>query len=223
MSKVAKTTYSADALSRCFDDMSIEDRNDFWRTPAEQKEDFILAINSEPTVNTENETLQLSDRQPGDYVTYTLIPTWQSNTDESNVQAVTTRKQAANKENENNQNSEPISDSPIEPETDRIMINNATDSPPVQDAGEPGLQIITEHVGTDGNTQVNITEPDDLTAEILPTITAQDYLDDDEWKNLYTLVAYNILTGNDKHDRQLLLMNKCKKLTSLKLIVRTMR
>jgi len=36
--------YSADALSRCFDDMPIEDRNDFLPTSAEQKGNFILAI-----------------------------------------------------------------------------------------------------------------------------------------------------------------------------------
>ena len=200
--------HSADALSRCFDDMPIEDRNDFLPTSAEQKEDFILAINSEPTSNTESEILQLSDGQPGDYVTYTLIPTWQSNTDESHVQAVTTRKQAANKQNENNENSEPISDSPTEPETDEMTSDNATDSLPIQDADEPDLQIITENEGTDGNTQANITVPDDLSTEVLPTITAQDYLEDDELKNLYRLVAYNILTGNDNQDRQLLLMKE---------------
>jgi len=124
------------------------------------------------------------------------------------VQAVTTRKQAANKQNENNQNSEPISDSSIEPETDGMTNDNATDSLPIQDAGEPDIQIITENVEMNGNTQANVVVPDDLSTEILPTITAQDYLEDDELKNLYRLVAYNILTGNDKQDRQLLLMNE---------------
>ena len=201
---------SADALSRSFADMKEEDRKEFLPTVEDERDDFILAISNYPKdLCVEEDPLETPEEEEEGYRTYTLITNPQDILD---VQAVTTRSHSDRIQNEatdqtvNDQTGEmDQSKTDIQPSDDKSQatweviqsgIHDSSLEP--MDSSEEAAEPLTE------NDQLKDQESELLMNNPLPPITREDYLEDEEWKNLYILLSTNTFDGNDKEYRHLL-------------------
>jgi len=166
----------ADALSRTLEDMSPETRLEF---PPELniKDDFIVSIATEEA--TELPSDQMSDISEKERVSYRLTPS------SANLPSCSAEK-IINQSTVDVDRSAEISDS-------------------------VGVTMLQETVaavngGTDATDLASSEDENnaDVVFDYFPTIVIDDYLDDDEFKNIYRHLTGSDFLGNDKDYRQVL-------------------
>jgi len=172
----------ADALSRTLEDMSPETRLEF-APELNIKDDFIITVTTD-----ESPSEQASNTSDRERVSYRLTP-------------------AADSITPSRTNLSPCSDGEVinQPTVDVDRFTELSDTVGAMNLPET---VTTVNEGTDA-TKMDHCEDENNTGVVLdyfPTIVANDYSNDDEFKNIYSHLTGSEFSGNDKDYRQVLVI-----------------